>query len=133
MKRMSDGRQSVTNYNWKSGWQTKNYTGMCHDCWRDRERIYLSANRGKRHKAKIETASKVPSARMAIRGVRFAADRGLTPWACKPREVSCAAKALLELNNPLNLIDVHVHCRPQVQVETLPQMTVVYVRSQADH
>jgi hypothetical protein len=104
---------------------------MCYDYCRDRERIYLSANRGKRHKAKIETASKV--ARMAIRGVRFAADRGLTPWACKPREVSCAAKALLELNNPLNLIDVHVHCRPQVQVETLPQMTVVYVRSQADH
>lgn len=70
---------------------------------------------------------------MAIRGVRFAAGPGFNTLVMQAREARCAAKALLELNNPLNLIDVHVHCRPQVQVETLPQMTVVYVRSQADH
>jgi hypothetical protein len=132
MKRMSDVRQFVTNYNWKSGSQTKNDTGMCDDCWRNRERIYLSANRGSGHKANRNRVQRAKCARMAIRALDLPQAR-VNTLVLQVREVRCAAKALSELKNPLNLIDVHVHCRPQGQVETLPQMTVVYVRSQVDH
>jgi predicted amidophosphoribosyltransferase len=32
----------MKNCKWKCGRQTKNNTGICDDCWRDREAIYLA-------------------------------------------------------------------------------------------
>jgi hypothetical protein len=55
---------------WKFGRQTKNHTGICDDCWRDRERIYLERKRRETEQGKNPNRVKGGKrARMAARGL----------------------------------------------------------------
>jgi predicted amidophosphoribosyltransferase len=48
---------------WKCGPQTRNKTGICDACWRDRDRIYLERKQREAAEGKIQTGLQAENAR----------------------------------------------------------------------